>query len=249
MRRVKANLLKVFPYLFGFALGWLLMNPPECFRALGAARYLVVALLCFGLLVGVLMMLISANLPADLQVTPAPDLPLGDLQPLADQVLALGFAAAGPPLRVGVSPPGIILPYCHDAWATYAMIFKTGTVPAKISYEFVTMLEKDDGSLTSSAAAAADVFPLMPGERRQVFPDATVEALFQQHAAAVTWLHDQGHYRRAVNPETFIPDMKAAFAKKRKHFFSSPLRMTLSVLVNSAAKKVPHRGPLSEQKA
>lgn len=246
---MKENLLKIFPYVFGFAIGWLLMNPPECFRALGPARYLVVGLLCFGLLIGVFMLLISANLPADLQVTPAPNLPLGDLQPLADRMLALGFVAAGPPLRVGVSPPGILLPYYHEAWATYGMIFRTGTIPAKTSYEFVVMLDNDQGSLTTVAAAAADVFPLMRGERRQVFPDASVEDLFQQHAAAVTWLHDRGHYRRPVTPETFIPDMKAAFAKKRQHFFSSPLLMTLQVVVNSAAKKVPHRGPLAEQKA
>jgi hypothetical protein len=107
---MKDNALKVLPIVVGVALGFLLVSAPQWFRGLGPARFLVAAGLVLVSLVSFVAVTITANLPADIRLTPAPETDLGQLNPIVESYRVLGFSPAGPPLLAGVSPPALMVP-------------------------------------------------------------------------------------------------------------------------------------------
>ncbi len=244
---MKDNLVKFLPYIVGITIGWLLMSPPLWFRSMGVFGYLILVLLCGAALVSFFAIIILANLPADVQLTPDPGASTGGLDELMVRIVALGFVTAGPPLQVKIAPPALFVPYMNEAWGTYAMLYRTGTVPPKTMHEFVTILDDEKGSLTTLAEVKGDVLPSEKKIRKQIFPGASVEELFEYHCEAVTHLHNQGLFRRSVSAETVIPDMKKSFARSRARFLSSPLWNTLVVVYRIKSGKVPHLGSIMSQ--
>jgi hypothetical protein len=244
---MKDNALKVLPILVGVALGFLLVSAPEWFRGLGPARFLVAATLVFIFLVSFVALTISANLPADIRLTPTPETDLGQLRPIVESYQALGFSPAGPALFAGVSPPALMVPLVHPSGKMYATVFRTGTVPAKTSFDVVSLLDGGRGGLTTSPTPAGATLPAASGNFRQVFNGVAPSALVEHHRAALAYLEGRGLPFKPVSAPSFTADFKAAVAAQRAYFLAHPIRCAVIAIWRSATKLTPHTGPIEKQ--
>jgi len=237
------------PIVVGIALGLLLVRAPAALRSLGPASIVVAAGLVFLLLVVFTAWMIGRNLPAQIGLRPRLE---GSVPPevraLVDAYRALGFVPAGPPREAGVMPPALLVPLVHDAERCYGTVFRTTTVPAKTSFDVVSILEGDRGGLTTGPDPAGATLPAAPGELRQVFPGARVEELFARHREALAFLRSRGLAARAVSAATFEADFRGAFARQRRAFRAAPLRWAVIAIWRSATRRTPHVGPLAAQK-
>jgi len=245
---MKGTVAKFAPFVVGIALGWMLFAAPEWFAALGPLRYAVGALLVAALLIGVVIVQILANLPASVELTPLPSTERADLRELADGYRALGFSPAGPPLSVGVSPPAVLLPFVHEQACAYGTVFRTGTVPAKTSYDFVSIFEGFAGGLTTGPEWRGATLPAGPGELRQVFQGARLETLFQRHKEGLDFLRTRGLKPKRVSPATFADDFRSAIAQQRRSFLSNPIVNAVVAIWRSAVGRSPHIGPIGSQR-
>jgi hypothetical protein len=246
---MKGTLAKFAPFVVGIALGWMLLAAPEWFSALGPLRYAVGVLLVAALLIGVVIVQILAALPAAVELTPLPGAERADLRALADGYLALGFFQAGPPLSVGVAPPAVLLPFVHEQAYTYGTVFRTGTVPAKTSYDFVSILEgARGGGLTTGPEWRGATLPAGPGDLRQVFQGAGLETLFQRHKEGLDFLRTRGLRPKRVSAATFADDFRAAIAYQRRSFLSNPVVNATIAIWRSAVGRSPHMGPIGSQR-
>ncbi|MFZ5788338.1 MAG: hypothetical protein ACOY3Y_18030 [Acidobacteriota bacterium] len=245
---MKRAIAKVLPILVGIGLGVLILNPPSWLRELGPVAFLVTGTLAAVLLVGFVAFIIAANLPERISLAEVPEERVpAELRALAEQFRALGFEPAGPPYEVGVSPPGIMLPFVHAEARSYGTAFRTSTVPAKTAYDVVSLLEAERGGLTSCADPAGTSLPAGAGELRQVISGATPDALFEQHRQALAWLERQGVRARSVSASAFAGDFQSSIAHQRRTFLASPLRHAAVAIWRSATRTTPHRGPLHLQ--
>jgi len=239
---------KFLPIVIGVPLGILIVAPPAWLRALGPVAYLVTGSLAFVALVAFVAVLISANLPAEVRLTPLAVPPPAELAALAQRYAALGFVPAGPPMEVGISPPGVMVPFVHERERSYGTIFRTNTLPAKVAFDVVSLLEGDQGGLTSSAEVAGATLLAGRGDLRQVIPGASIEEVFERHRAAVAWLRSRGLPCRPVSAVSFERDFKDALADQRTSFLANPLKGAIVAIWRSATRTTPHLGPLEQQK-
>ena len=237
------------PIVVGIALGLLLVRAPAALPSLGPAALVIAAALVVLLLVAFTAWMIGRNLPAEIAIRPLPEGAVPpDVRALVDAYRALGFAPAGPPREVGVSPPALLVPLVHDAEHCYGTVFRTSTVPAKTSFDVVSILGGDRGGLTTGPDPAGATLPAAPGELRQVFPGARAADLFARHREALAFLRSRGLAARAVSAATFEADFRAAFARQRIAFRAAPLNWALVAIWRSATRSSPHTGPLAGQK-
>ena len=247
---MRNSFYKFMPWIFGFLLGWLLWNPPAWLTSLGPASYLVNGLLCGLLLLSVIAMMISANLPAKLTLDPvSADQVRPELRAVGESITALGFQPAGPPCRVNVAPAAILLGFVHPKEPVYATAYRTEHVKPKISFDFVSLVHGDRGGLTTNPETDGAVLPTAPGEMRQVFPGEPPESLYRRHLQGIAYLRERGIHCRAVSADMLARDFTAAMARQRRMFLSSPLVFTAVTLWRSATRQVPFLGTLREQKA
>jgi hypothetical protein len=243
------KLAALIPILVGIALGILVTRAPAAMKSAGPLAMVLAVVLVFALLIGFIAWMIGRNLPAHIALT---SLPEGSTPPevraLVDAYRALGFTPAGPPREAGVMPPALLVPLVHEGERCYGTVFRTGTVPAKTSYDVVSILDGDRGGLTTGPDPAGTTLPAAPGNLRQVFPRATVAALFGRHREALAFLRSRGLGVRAVSAASFEADFRASFARQRRAFRAAPLRWALIALWRSATKRTPHLGPLATQK-
>jgi hypothetical protein len=245
---MKRAIAKVLPIAVGIGLGVLILNPPSWLRELGPVAFLITGTMAAVLFIGFVAFLIAANLPERISLTEVPQERVpAELRSLAEQFRALGFEPAGPPYEVGVSPPGIMLPFVHAQERCYGTAFRTSTVPAKTAYDIVSLLDGDRGGLTSCADPAGASLPAGRGELRQIIVGAPVAALFEQHRQALGWLERRGVRPRAVSAPAFAGDFQSSLAHQRKTFLASPLRHAAVAIWRSATRTTPHRGPLHLQ--
>lgn len=241
---------KFMPWIFGFLLGWLLWSPPSWLASLGPASFLVNGLLCGLLLLSVIAMMISANLPAKLTLDPVAEEQVHpELRALGKSIVDLGFQPAGPPVRVNVAPTAILLGFVHPKEPVYATAYRTEHVKPKISFDFVSLVHGDRGGLTTNPETDGAVLPTAPGEMRQVFPGEPPESLYRRHLKGIAYLREQGIHCRAVSAETLPRDFTDAMARQRRMFLASPLVFTAITLWRSATRQVPFLGTLRDQKA
>lgn len=239
---------RFLPIVVGVALGVLIVSPPAWLRTLGPVAYLVTGSLALVALVAFVAVLIAVNLPAEVRLTPQTGPPPAELAGLVARYAALGFVPAGPPMEVGISPPGVMVAFVHERERAYGTIFRTNTVPAKVAFDFVSLLEGGHGGLTSSAEVAGATLPADPGDLRQVVPGATVEQVFERHRAAVAWLATRGLACRAVCAGRFVDDFRSAIADQRRSVLANPLKSAVIAIWRSATRTTPHLGPLEQQK-
>jgi hypothetical protein len=209
----------------------------------------VAAAIVFVLLLGFTAWMIGRNLPAEIGLRPLPDGAVPpEVRALVDAYRALGFVPAGPPREAGVMPPALLVPLVHDAERCYGTVFRTGTVPAKTSFDVVSILDGERGGLTTGPDPAGATLPAAPGELRQVFPGARIADLFARHREALAFMRSRGLAVRAVSAATFEADFRAAFARQRRAFRAAPLRWALVAIWRSVTRRTPHAGPLAGQK-
>jgi len=242
------TLARVLPILVGLALGYLLVSPPGWLDGLGAWRWLAVAFLVLLGLLAFTAYQLSANLPADPPLEPAPESEVaGDLRGLCSRFEALGFQRVGTPMTVGISPPALLVAFVHEAERSYATAFRTGTVPQKIAFDCVSILDGDRGGLTTGAEPAGAAIPAARGSLRQVFPRASVEQVFERHRQALRHLRSRGLSARAVSASTFRRDFALSFRLQREAFLAAPLRGAAVTLWRSTTGRTPHLGPVASQ--
>ncbi|ANM30057.1 hypothetical protein ABI59_11455 [Acidobacteria bacterium Mor1] len=242
------QLFKFLPIAFGLLLGWLLWNPPALFDGLGAGRYLVNAALCGLLLISFVPVLVAAALPRVLGLRALPETRLEpEMSVLRDRMIALGFVEAGPAYEVQMAPAATLLGLAHPKYPVYGAVFRTGTLPAKTSFDFVSMLDGQLGGLTTNDLPDGAALPAGDGGLRQVLPDQSMEQQFETHLAAIEYLQNRGIGVRQVSPGAFTEDFLWAMQKQREIFFSSPVRNSLVTFWRAATKRVPQIGPLVQQ--
>ncbi len=242
------NLLARYgPILLGLVLGWLIVNPPEFLGASPMVRIGATLVLVAVALLASIVALAAGSLPADPEIAVAPEEPLTGMQHLVSAYQTLGFFPAGPPVKVEIKPPAVLLPLFHQEARTYGSVYRTTTMPPKVSYEFVSILEGDRGGLTTSPALEGASMPAAPGELRQVFPKADPAALYRYHLDAIAFLEKRGLRMRQVAVHTFVNDVKSSMVEKRQTFFKAPVTNSLITLWRVATKQVPETGPLQAQ--
>jgi hypothetical protein len=244
---MKDTLVKVLPIVFGVAVGWMLLNPPAILEPIGPIRYLLVAVLAFGLVVAFVGAVISSNLPEDVVLTPLDKTPDPSLTALGQRIAAMGFEPVGGLYRVEMSPAATMLAYVHPRVPVYAAVYRTGTVPAVTSFDFVSILHGDRAGLTSGADPRGATLPGGPGTLRQVFPKASAEDVAARHREALDHLEALGLPARAVSAETFIADFKMSMRRQREAFFAAPISSTVIAIWRSATSSTPHIGRLQDQ--
>jgi hypothetical protein len=244
------SLSRFLPILVGLALGYLLVSPPEGLERLGPWRWLAVpALVLLGLLALTAYQL-SANLPADPPLEPAPESDVAeDLRSLCSRFEARGFQRIGPAMTVGISPPALMVAFVHEAERTYATAFRTGTVPSKTAFDCVSILDGERGGLTTGAERSGAATPAARGSFRQVFPGAGVEQVFDRHRQALQHLRSRGLSAKAVSASTFHHDFALSFRRQREAFLAAPLRGAAVTLWRAATGRTPHLGPIASQAA
>ncbi len=246
VRRTAARLL---PFAIGLLLGLLLVARPPWLREWGWVGTVAVVSVVIAMLVAFVALLVAANLPADVELTPRPGATLTPaVGALAERYLALGFESAGPPMEVGISPPGVMVPFVHREARTYGTVFRTGTLPEKTAFDFFSYLEGERGGLTSSAEVAGATLPAGPGDLRQVFPGAPPDEVFRRHREALAYLRGCGLPCRGVDSGRFTADFKAAIVRHRRNFLVSPVCGALIAIGRTASRTTPHVGPLASQK-
>lgn len=246
---MKDGIAKFLPFVVGGVIGWLLFHPPQWLGPEGPLRILLMAAVGFVLLVAFIVYVIFASVPVDVAVAPH----AGPVDPgtarYGERLKALGFAEAGPPLRVEIKPAVTLQPFVHASEPVYATVFRTGTVPAVTAFDFVSILDGCRGGLTSNADPRGATLPAGPGAFRQVVAGAGVEAVFRLHLEGVAWLRGRGLAAKRVSAQDFVQDFKAAIRSQGEGFRRAPVRHALIALWRTVSKRHPHDGPLSRQPA
>lgn len=241
---------RLLPILVGLALGYVLISPPGWLSALGAWRWLGVAVFVLAALLAFTAYQISANLPAHPAFEPAAESEVtGELRSLCGQLEALGFRRIGPPWTVGVSPPALLVALVNEAERTYATAFRTSTIPSKTAFDCVSVLEGDRGGLTTGAEPAGAMSPAARGSLRQVFPGAGVGEVYRRHRESLQFLCGRGLRPKAVSASTFRADFELSFRLQRAAFTSAPLRGTVVTFWRVSTGRTPHIGPVAQQRA
>jgi hypothetical protein len=239
---------RFLPILVGLVFGYVLVSPPGWLAFLGPYRWLGAVVLVFGGLVAMTAYQLSANLPADPRLEPAPEEQVnGALRDLCDRFEALGFQRIETPFLVRLSPPAIMVAFVNEAERTYATAFRTTTVPAKTAFDCVSILDGDRGGLTTGAEPSGAAIPAARGSLRQVFAKADVEQVFRRHREGLQFLRGRGLGARAVSAQTFRRDFAESFRRQREAFTSSPLRGALVTLWRAATSRTPHLGSIAAQ--
>jgi len=245
---MKSALFKLLPYVVGIGFGILLVNPPDFLRSLGAAAYLVMAVLVALLLLVFMGFLLLSQFPADPKMEPVAGATLpSDLQAHLPQFAQAGFKPAGPTLTVGAAPPSLLLSFVHEHEPIYAGLFRTGTVPARVSYYCSSIFEGKRGGLTTSPEPRGGALPAVPGSLRQFFPKAKLAELLGHHRRALAYLATRGISPRSLDGSTFTEDYRRSFARSRRAFLRRPIFTTLVTAWRIFTRSNPCLGAIAQQ--
>jgi hypothetical protein len=244
---VKSGQHRFLPVLFaGLAVG-LLVFPPSFLREMGWLRHTLELVFAVLFLVSLYTIVLLNDLPGDLVMVPNPEADMGPFKEDMHRLSEMGFLPAGLPMEMRLVNNLIFLPYFNAEWAAFALVGKTASWPSRTTYEFITFLDSPSSALTSFTEMERDRFPSGPGEFRQLFPTSRIDELFKHHSDAVVYLHNQRIYRREVDPEALVSELRSLCALRRRMFLSAPLKNTFRIMLNQAAKHCDHRGPLAKQ--
>ena len=247
---MKSGIMKFLPIVFGLGLGYLLavggsssrFGPGWLFPLIVPA----VALLAFLLFV---VFLVTQALPREAAMTPLDSLPADEgMQAHLAALQRCGFRPAGPALRVEVNPAATAVPLVHGTEPVYALVFRTGTLPAVVGVDLFSILDDDRGGLTTNPDRRGGTFPGDAGMFRQILPGAEVPALMEYHQQAMRFLESRGLRFGPARPERFPELFRKSVLRQRKVFFRSPLVNLFTVIWRSVTLQSPYLGPLAGQK-
>jgi len=237
---------KLLPFAFGaiVALLYWLPLPPS----LVAWRPLVgLLLMAFGLLVTVAIQM-AIGLPENPKVEPAADesLPLEALF-LITQLQELGFVPVHPPLRVYLRPAALLWPFINSDLQLTAAVYSTGTIPVRTTFEIVSVIEQDRGTLTSLADPNAAVLPTSPGHFKQVLRGASPRQLLEYHLEAQRYLSSRGIVFAKQPVGTPTERLLRASQRLKARVRARPLRSVVVTLWRVLSKRSPFALPVSRQ--
>lgn len=246
---VKDLAAKLAPYLIGIAIAIVLIAGPGLLEGLGPLRYLVAGLLAVVGLMVFLALVVHASLPSHLILEPADQWSGStEAERRVRDLEAVGFERAGPVYRVPTTPAALLQPLVHRTEPIYATVFRTGTLPAKLGHELVSLFAEGEGGLTSVVDPAAVVLPAPPRVLRQVLAGATSRQLLEAHRDAMALIARTGMSWKPVSAASFEHEFSQAMVAQRRFFISSPLRHILVALWRSVSRRSPHIGPISQQR-
>ncbi|MCI0411357.1 hypothetical protein L0222_00995 [bacterium] len=239
---------KYLPIIIGVAIGWMIFNPPNFLRELGAISYVIMILAGLVALIIFCGFAIHANLPKDVMIRRSTTTAFpGEMTKLSEDFKSLGFIQTSEvPLTVNVAPPALLIPFVNEKEQTYGSVYKTETIPPKITFDLVSIFEGNRGGLTSGTLAEGAAMPSL-GSLKQVFLRENVRNVFEKHRQAVQYLKGRGILCRSISPQTYERDLRESILRLRKSFLASPVLFTLTVLWRAATKQTPHMGPVQTQ--
>ncbi len=245
---MRNNFYKFLPWALGGVIGFFLFRPPAFLIDLGPLAWVIQGAMLVLALLSFVMLMLLGNLPESLEMRAITDGEVPkNVHRIAAEIEALGFERVEPPWRVQVAPAATLIGFVHADPPVYATAFCTGTVPAKVSFDFVSILDGPRGGLTTNNNPEGAVLPAGDASLRQVFPGQSAEPLFRRHLEGIDWLSKQGMRCRSVSAGQFEQDFKAAMAQQRQLVLNAPLKGTFVTLWRAATKQVPFVGPLAQQ--
>jgi len=145
---MRNNFYKFLPWVLGGLIGFFLFRPPAFLTDPGPLAWVVQGARLAAALLSVVMLMLLGNLPETLEMRMISDGEVPkDVHGIAAQIEALGFQRVGAPWRVQVAPAATLIGFVHPDAPVYATAFCTGTVPAKVSFDFVSILDGPRGGL------------------------------------------------------------------------------------------------------
>lgn len=211
----------------------------------GAARMLSIAGAIGIALLGLFAWVIARALPDQTKLEPTDEAIDGELAELRDQLLAIGFQQIDRPLRVGISPPALLIGFVHATEPIYATAFRAGG--RVTSFDLVSILDDRRGGLTSGPKIAGTTLPAGPGAFRQVLVDGSPAAMLTHHRAALAFLTSQGLPARAHDASTFDADIRAALQSQHDGFVAAPFLYAAVALKRQFAPAMGYTRPLDKQ--
>ncbi len=206
-----------------------------------------IALLAF---LAFIALVISKSLPAELILTPVGDDTLtAEMTAVVDELGRLGFARGATPYEIGVQPPAILLPLVDATGTMCATVVRTGTVPARVAWDLVSILDGFRGGLTSGANPDGASLPASSGSLRQVLPGASPTEVHAHHRLGMAHVAGHGLSWKRVSLHDFAYDFRAAMARERAAFLRRPWLYPPVALWRSVTEMSPHLGPLAYQAA
>jgi len=245
-QRFKASFFKSLPIAAGVLFGLLVVRPPAFLQALGWPLYAIAGFLLVVFLVGLVVMLVAANLPSKLELREREGSLLpGAVGSLVSNLRALGFVDVGPPRELATTPPAMLIAFTHKDHPIYATIFQPGHRATAPTFEMWSVLAGGRGSLTTFTTVGALTAPRTA--LRQIFPKAEPSEAFAKHKKALSALRARGISARAVSASTFEDDYRAAFFQLRGEFFRRPIRNAFVTLWRSLSGKSAELGLVTER--
>lgn len=241
---------KLLPFVSGGLLGWLVFFPPDDFLAIGSWRPLLLGLV---LVVGTVVMTalqFPLTLPRDPVVEPAASRePPAEVASLIACFTLMGFDQVDSPLRVELRPTAFLWPFFNHQLGCVASVYCTTTIPAKVGFDLVSVVEGDRGWLTSCANAHGFVLPAAPGSFRQVLPGAAPDVLLHFHMAAHNFLASRGVRFANPPPGTPAERLRRGLVRQREAVMAKPLRAAAVALWRTITKRTPFGAPIAQQRS
>lgn len=240
---------KLLPYAMGVVLGCLLAFSPPQFQALGPWRFAVLgALLLVGLLAAVGLQL-AATFPRHPSIEPAPDEPQpAEVDALVRSFRSLGFELYEPALRIDLRPTATLWLLRSSDRRCWASVFATGTLPRRVSYDVVSVIDESRGLLGSAVHVNAAILPLPPGYFKQVFPGEEPAQLLERHARSVRHLEERGIRFAAPSPDAIEADLRRDLLAQRRAVLANPLGSAWLALWRVATRTTPYLGSVERQR-
>lgn len=238
---------KLLPYALGGILGVLVVFPPASFDELGLWKVPILGgILLLGLLATVSVQML-VGLPQDPAVEPVHEAPPREAAHLIAQLQALGFETIEPSLRIDLRPPATIVVMMNRAAACWASVFVTGTLPRRVGYDILSVVEGKRGTMTSLADPAAAVLPVPPGHFKQVIRGASPQELLTHHQRAVDFLASRGVSVEQPDGQDVAGRVRRSLVLQRQVVTANPLKAAAVTLWRATTKRTPFDRALASQ--
>ncbi len=169
------------------------------------------------------------------------------LRDIVEEFEHQGFVRYGDPLRFQISQEALVIPLYKPDEGLLATAYRLGSNSGKVAFDVVTMIDVEEGSLTTAMDHGAGVLPGGPANLRQIFPGADVVELVHHHREALAFLDRQHIPTLDVAPSAIAALLCQSFASNRKWFLKSPIVNTFVAIWRTITKRNPWIGPLTHQ--
>lgn len=242
---------KFQPYLMGALIGYLVFLPPRGFLALGPWR--PVALMAFMVvaLIASTALNMFLSLPSRVPVEPLTETDESislDVVRLLREYREAGFELSQDPATVDIRPRSYIWPLINAQAGCRGSVFATGTIPRRVGYDISSEIEGGEGVLTSVADPGAAVFPLCPGDFKELIPGATPRQLLEAHLRARAFLESRGLRFKTPRAGGLQERFERYAVKQKKVIKRNPLKAAVVVFWRASTKTSPYVGPLENQR-